>query len=286
MKAPHYKAFISYSHRDEGWARWLQQALESYRIPRRLVGQPGAFGLIPARLNPVFRDREDLSSASDLSSQIKQELSHSETLIVICSPAAARSQWVNEEIRYFRELPQGDRIFALIVDGDPQSANPDEACFPTTLLKMPNGSANEPLAADARKYADGKRLALLKIVAGILGVRLDELRRRDAQRRTRNRLGYSLASLALAAVMVWLAYSEATTRATAQAQRVNTEELLGFMLGDLKRLAPIEGLEVISADDEMQLQLREQLEFHALDNEELLQKALHWREQGLENDRL
>ncbi len=242
METPRYKAFISYSHRDESWARWLQHALESYRVPKRLAGQPGAFGPIPARLNPVFRDREDLSSASDLSSQIKQELSHSATLIVICSPTAASSQWVNEEIRYFRQLPQGDRIFALIVDGDPQSASPNEACFPAAMVKMPDGSAKEPLAADARKYADGKRLAFLKIVAGMLGIRLDELRRRDAQHRARKRLGYSLVSLALATVMGWLVYSESTTRASAQVQRANTEELLGFMLGDLKRLAPIEGL--------------------------------------------
>jgi len=286
MTAPHYKAFISYSHRDEAWARWLQHSLEKYRVPKRLVGQPGAFGPIPARLHPVFRDREDLSSASDLSSQIKQELSLSETLIVICSPAAAQSQWVNEEVRYFRQLEQGDRILALIVDGDPQSVNPQDGCFPTSMVRMPDGSAKEPLAADVRKYADGKHLAFLKIVSGMLGIRLDELRRRDAQRRTRNRFGYALAVLALTTIIGWLVFAEATTRATAQAQRTNTEELLGFMLGDLKRLAPIEGLEIISADDEMQPEFREQLGFQALDNEELMEKALLWREQGLENNRL
>src|SRR5690606_12728211 len=108
------------------------------------------------------------------------------------------------------------------------------------------------LAADARKYADGKKLALLKIVAGILGIRLDELRRRDAQRTLRNRLVYTLATLAVVSLLGWLTWSEATTRATALEQRANTEELLGYMLGDLKRLAPIEGLETVPADDPVQ----------------------------------
>ncbi len=47
--------------------------------------------LFQRRLNPIFRDREDLSSAADLTSQIKEELAESETLIVVCSPAAASS---------------------------------------------------------------------------------------------------------------------------------------------------------------------------------------------------
>ena len=36
---PDYKAFISYSHADEAWARWLHRALEGYRVPRRLIGR-------------------------------------------------------------------------------------------------------------------------------------------------------------------------------------------------------------------------------------------------------
>ncbi|HKX55889.1 MAG TPA: toll/interleukin-1 receptor domain-containing protein, partial [Xanthomonadales bacterium] len=164
MTAPHYKAFISYSHRDETWARWLQNALERYRVPRHLVGMPGAFGPIPARLNPVFRDREDLSSASDLTAQIKGELERSESLVVICSPAAAASPWVGEEIRYFHSLGRADRILAVIVGGDPQARDPADSCFPQAMLNSGDGVRREPLAADARRYADGKRLALLKIV--------------------------------------------------------------------------------------------------------------------------
>ncbi len=102
MSEYRYKAFISYSHQDEQWGRWLQRALESYRVPRRLVGAEGRFGPVPARIAPVFRDREDLSSAADLTASVKEELAASETLIVICSPAAAASRWVNEEVRRFQ----------------------------------------------------------------------------------------------------------------------------------------------------------------------------------------
>ena len=174
-----FKAFISYSHRDRAWSAWLQRALEAYRIPKRLVGSKSEFGPVPRRLTPVFRDREDLPSASDLSGKVKEALEASEALIVVCSPASAGSKWVNEEIRYFRSLGREDRIFALIVDGDPQPDDPGQQCFPSALTTGLDGTSCEPLAADSRKWADGKLLAKLKIVSGILGIRLDELRQRN-----------------------------------------------------------------------------------------------------------
>ena len=61
-----YFAFISYSHRDERWAKWLHKKLETYRPPRRLVGRKTSFGTVPARIPPVFRDRDELASAVDL----------------------------------------------------------------------------------------------------------------------------------------------------------------------------------------------------------------------------
>ena len=170
-----YKAFISYSHEDEHWARWLQRALETYRVPKRLVGEQGNYGNIPPRLAPVFRDRVDLSPGADLTESVRHELAAAETMVVICSPSAAQSRWVNEEIMAFRALGRADRIYALIVDGDPQTTDPAEQCFPKALIENEDGELLEPLAADARKWADGKLLAKLKLVAGILGARLDEI---------------------------------------------------------------------------------------------------------------
>ena len=53
---PRFAAFISYSHRDMDCARWLHKAIETYRVPRALVGTQGDFGAVPPRLRPVFRD--------------------------------------------------------------------------------------------------------------------------------------------------------------------------------------------------------------------------------------
>ena len=94
-----YRAFISYSHADDALAGWLHRALETYRIPRHLVLK---LGLSSNRLQPIFRDREELPSSQDLTQSIRDALADSEHLVVICSPASAHSRWVNEEIEQFR----------------------------------------------------------------------------------------------------------------------------------------------------------------------------------------
>lgn len=279
MAVMRYKAFISYSHADERHAQWLQSALEGYRVPRRLVGTEGVFGEVPARLRPVFRDREDLSSASDLTARLTEELEASEFLIVVCSPASAASRWVNEEIRSFRSRGMEDRILALVVDGDPGSSGPDN-CFPPALLESADGGRREPLAADLRRYADGKPLALLKIVAGLLGVRLDVLRRRDAQRRFRRRMAWSAVSVVLVAVLGWLVYTQATTRAAAEAQRANTEDLLSYMLGDLDRLGAAAGEPNLAIDFTPHEERAESLGLASLGDDALLERAFEWREAG------
>ena len=280
MKTLHYKAFISYSHQDEAWARWLQGSLESYRVPKRLVGTTGSFGTIPSRLLPIFRDREDLSSAADLTSQIRDELAASETLILICSPASAQSRWVNEEVRYFRELGRENRILALIVDGDPQATDVARQCFPPALTQREGGGQHEPLAADARPYADGKALSKLKLVAGILGIRLDELRRRDAQRRRRTWLVSATVVALVVLLTAALAFTTISTRKTVALQRDNTEELLGYMLGNLKSLDPIMGLEVIDQNNEQVTNYLKSLGFEHMTVDQLVEQAMAWRTEG------
>ena len=247
MAGLRYKAFISYSHQDESWAKWLHGALESYRIPRRLVGKAGRSGAIPARINPVFRDRDDLSVALDLSHRITEALGHSESLIVICSPAAARSHWVNEEIRKFRTTPQGSRIFCLIVDGDPQREPAEKCCFPPALFEGTDQQNFEPLAADARQFADGKRLAKLKVVAGLLGIRLDELRQRDLQRRRKFMVAAGLGITAALSLVV-LTFVLQVSR---QHQRDIAEQMATFIvdLGEkLQSETDLETLALISSE--------------------------------------
>jgi eukaryotic-like serine/threonine-protein kinase len=86
-----YWAFLSYSHADRAWARWFHRALETYAVPKRLVGRPTPLGPTPRRLRPIFRDREDLAANPHLREGIIEALERSGWLIVICSPAAARS---------------------------------------------------------------------------------------------------------------------------------------------------------------------------------------------------
>jgi tetratricopeptide (TPR) repeat protein len=276
-----YRAFISYSHRDETWGRWLQRALESYRIPRRLVGKEGEYGKIPARLSPVFRDREDLSSAADLSQSVRQELDQSETLVVICSPASAQSHWVNEEIHYFRSLGRADRIYALIVDGDPQSTKLTKSCFPPALLASEDGNQVEPLAADLRKWADGKLLARLKLISGILGIRLDDLRRRDMQRRHRLWMASSTAALAVAVVTTILAVMAVNARHAAENRREHAENLVGYMVGDLReKLASVGRLDILDSMGEQVTQYLETLDPGEVTDESLNQQAQVWRQLG------
>ncbi|MEP7098078.1 MAG: toll/interleukin-1 receptor domain-containing protein [Dokdonella sp.] len=109
-----YRAFISYSHQDKSWADWLHKALETYRVPRRLVGQTTAAGTTPARLLPIFRDRDELASATDLGRTVNAALAQSANLIVICSPHSAASHWVNEEVLAYKRLGRSERIFCLV----------------------------------------------------------------------------------------------------------------------------------------------------------------------------
>ena len=109
-----YRAFLSYSHADEKWARWIHRSLERYRVPKHIA----AAGALPgARLKPVFLDRDELGSSTSLSASIREALADSEALIVICSPTAAKSKWVNQEVKEFEQLHGGANIYCCIVEG-------------------------------------------------------------------------------------------------------------------------------------------------------------------------
>jgi tetratricopeptide (TPR) repeat protein len=227
-----FRAFISYSHRDKAVVRWLHRALETYRIPRKLVGQVTSVGAVPPRLAPIFRDRDELSASSDLSSELRARLEQTLFLIVVCSPASAKSTYVNEEVLAFKCLHGESRVLALIVAGEPggpSTEGPDGQCFPLALRfrldaqgQLSNIGA-EPIAADLRKHADGKRLALLKLIAGLTGLPLDELVRREAQRRIRRLTTVAIASLGAAVLTGGLAVYANKQRIEADKQRAQAE---------------------------------------------------------------
>jgi len=238
-----YRAFISYSHRDAAFGRRLHRRLEGYRLPRRLVGRATPHGPAPARLAPIFRDHEELPAAHDLSAQVRAALGASQSLVVVCSPHARASPWVAREVALFRELHPGRPVLAALIEGEPGEA------FPDALRRMAeDDAAVEPLAADFRRHRDGARLGLLKLVAGIAGVGLDELVQRDAQRRLRSVTAITAASLTLALGMGALAAVALQARAEAERQRAEAEGLVEFMLTDLRdRLEGVGRLDVLTA---------------------------------------
>lgn len=244
-----YRAFISYSHADERWARWLHRRLETYRVPAHLVGTAGARGPVPARIGRCFRDRAELSAASELGETLQQALRDSQSLIIVCSPQAAASRWVNEEIRYFRALGRGDRIYALIVAGTPNAPTATDECFPRALLVDDSGAVlREPLAADARSGQEGEGDAFLRLVAGLLGIGFDALRRREQRRRQRMMVAAIAGSLAVAVLTTTLAISAYQARNEARKRKAEAEDLVTFMLGDLKdRLEKLGRLDVLDS---------------------------------------
>lgn len=248
-----YKAYMSYCHADQKWAAWLHRSLESYRLPKRLVGTQGLHGAIPKKLSPIFRDRDELSSASDLSVKIKEALADSDALLVVCSPAAAQSKWVNQEIHYFKLLG-GKRIYCVIVAGEPGASDPQKCCFPATLLESEDHHLFEPLAADVRRGADGKSLAKLKLVAGLAGVRLDELRQRDKQRKRRRQFVAGLTSVVAIALLVSSFQSrlaERDARLAQEAQHASAESMLAEFLAQSERLEDVADLETRKAFGEV-----------------------------------
>ncbi|HTI31044.1 MAG TPA: TIR domain-containing protein [Sphingomonas sp.] len=231
-----YAAFISYSHSDQAVARWLHQALETYRVPRDLIGSPSEFGPVPKKLPPVFRDRDELPASGDLGERLRAALADSRFQIVLCSPKAAQSHWVNEEILSFKRMHGERRTLAVIASGEPYAGG-DTECFPEALRFQldPDGSLSdrpaEPIAADLRPGKDGRRLALLKLIAGISDVQLSALVRRDAARRQRRLIWITGASLSVMVLTIGLAIYAESQRRVAVRKQLLADRSLDFLIG-------------------------------------------------------
>lgn len=205
-----YRAFLSYAHSDLRWANSLHRALEGYAIPRRLVGQDFGEGPIPRRLFPIFRDRDELAANPSLTSALSGALERSHFLIVVCSPAATKSEWVNREIQHFISLGKRSRILTVLVAGEPRlshAGGDPMAAFPSALNESPDDeppvSTLDRLAADVRGMRWVRGEPLLKLVSALIGAPFDELRQRQRARSRRAWLALGLS--VLTALIVWLA---------------------------------------------------------------------------------
>ena len=194
-----YDAFISYRRveRDVKWAEWLIDALERYRVPKALQKRG-----LPKKLQKIFRDEDEFSASADISDQVKKALVASRFLIVICSAFTPRSKWVQREIEIFNELGRGDQVLALLTEGEPDDAFPAHMLERYRQATGPDGNVHtvkegiQPLAADVRprsgiSKARQKRLALIRLVAPILGVNFDDLQQRERERERSRRLTWT-----------------------------------------------------------------------------------------------
>ena len=284
VDAHHYWAFLSYSHADNADADWLHQAIERFVMPKALVGRVTANGAVPKKLTPIFRDRHELAASSDLGGKIRAALKQSRFLIVLCSPAAAGSRWVNEEILTFKKLHGERRILAAIVGGEPWASEiagrEGEECFPPALREkfdrkgQATGKRAEPIAADLRAERDGREGGKLKLVAGMLGLGLDDLVRREQQRRQKRLKYVAAAALAGMTVTSGLAVFAFDKRDEARDQRREAEGLVGFMLGDLRdKLEPIGRLDALDAVGSRALKYFEQQDKAELSDAALAQRS-------------
>ncbi len=265
---PQYRAFISYSHADTLFARWLHRQLESAK---------DADG---NRLYPVFIDRAELTAAPDLTAQVRTALSGSEALIVIASPSARASQWVTQEIELFRELHPESPIYAALIEGEPAKA------FPQPLL-VHHGQPVEPLAADFRKGHDGKRLGLLKIVAGLTGQPLDRLVQRDAQSRQRRVMAVTAGAVLLSLVLSAMLVVAIRARSEAERQRAEAEGLVEYMLTDLRdRLKGVGSATAMASVNERALVYYSRQQLNSLPDESLDRRARVLHAMGEDFERL
>ncbi|MHA6205282.1 TIR domain-containing protein [Dyella soli] len=283
-----YRAFISYSHQDKSWADWLHKALETYAIPARLVGQTTAAGVVPRRLAPVFRDRDELASATDLGRKVNEALAASANLVVICSPRSAASRWVNEEVLAFKRLGRSEHIFCLIVDGEPGASGlpgrEAEECFATALRHRMgadgqlSAETTEPIAADARPGKDGRTHAKLKLIAGMLDLGFDQLRQREQQRHQRRLAMVTALAVAVTVVTSTLAVVAVQARRVAERERNQAEGLVGFMLGDLNdKVRQVQRLDIMEAVDD-----RAMAYFKSLPSTDVTDTSLQQRAKALE----
>ena len=232
MEQQKYCAFISYRHQspDDEIAKALHTAIETYGIPAVIRKKTGR-----KRMGRVFRDQEELPLSADLGADIETALDNSDWFVAVCSPRYLESQWCLRELEYFLEKKGRDRVLAVLVEGEPENS------FPESLRFIADAEGNkeeiEPLAANLRGSDWKKKLKdeKLRLLAPMLSVTFDELKRRERQRVLRRTAVVSAAVLAAAAGLgVFLAVNHARSEKLrqqaeeqaqiAEAERVRAEE--------------------------------------------------------------
>ena len=177
-----YLAFISYKRDDEDMAVWLQEAVESFKLPAELIiDNPELNGY---KNRYIFRDKTDMAGGV-LPDIIKKGLDSSHYLIVICSTRVLKSQWVNKEIDYFLSLDKNNymKIIPFVIEGEPYSKANE--CLPKSIRDIPK--SKELLAINLNDFTgeDRMQIAVVKILSTLLNLKFDALWDRHRRREER-----------------------------------------------------------------------------------------------------
>ena len=232
-----YQAFISYSHAADGkLAPAIQTAVRRF----------GKQWYSPSSIQ-IFRDETGLSLTPDLWGEIQQRLEQSECFILLASPEAAQSQWVEKEIQFWLQHRAMDPLLILLTGGKLSWSNEQKDFDWTRTNALPRSLQgvfkHEPLWADL-SWAEPEDLSLrkprffveiAKLVAGIHQVPLDEVFNEAAaqQQKARRILWAAVAALAVLTIVAVSAASvsfrlaAAANRrqaAAAAAQRIENEQ--------------------------------------------------------------
>ena len=197
-----YDAFLSYSHVDVDFATELERRLERLMKPWNRV-----------RSMKVFRDISSLAADAGLWRSIERALDRSSWLVLLASPEAAASRWVNRELEWWLDNKPPERLLIVVtagaVDWDPD-ADDFAATAATAVPQALRGRlAHEPNWVDARwsrdAPADGPRAhdVAVDLASTIKDVPKDEVFAKDVQehRRTMRLARLAMASLATLLVL-------------------------------------------------------------------------------------
>lgn len=173
-----YNAFLSYSHAaDNALAPSLQSALHRFARPWNRL-----------RALRVFRDKTSLAASPELWPAIVEALAESGHFLLLASPAAAASRWVQREIDWWLQHRPPQQLLILLTEGElvwDDAAGDFDWQRTTALPSALRGHfATEPLWVDLRWARSGEalslrhtafRLAVLDIAAPLHGRSKDEL---------------------------------------------------------------------------------------------------------------
>jgi WD40 repeat protein len=226
--------FISYSRKDKGFVAKLDKALKAYKPPKGLN--------LEQRNLDIFLDTEDFTG-NDYKESVARHLKNSGKLLLVCSPNARRSSYVNDEVKVFAEVKGAKNIVPLLISGLPnneaKSGQEDEMAFPEALCAV----MQMPLAADYRNFDLRKDRvdrgifygAWFTTLANICGTSRSEIEQRDKKRRANRRKAIigivSGVILALSGALTYALISRAEAvrqRRAAQARQLETQARIAF----------------------------------------------------------